>query len=834
MYDIMFGIFETSLIMSGAILLLALIGKLLHGKISAAKRYFIWIVVAAALLVPIRPITLPMPAPAPAQEEMLASETAAVPAGTVVTQAQTAVEMWGRFRGEIPAQNIVTEAPPPMAAIPPADIPLEAEHPAAEMAAVHRAFFAVENPVALIHMGLLTLWIGGGLLFALTWIRRHRRFLGGVRRLWTAVSNPTALQILEEVRHHLNIRRQIRLMASPAVSTPVVMGLIRPRILLPEYMLTEDADQLRLTLFHEAMHIRRGDIFTRLLCLITLAVHWFNPLVHWMVRKTMEEAEQATDDGVLAHMGADCRFQYGEMLLSIVSRNRQPKVGSVLAYGLTGGGKKLKRRLENILTIGPIPRWAVLGSTLLLLSLVLAFSIVGCGDMGSDQGRESGTGANEPAQAGNLAQIVNPDRDLFYGETLTIATLSEERLRNIVTQYRMQNLGVNIEIICFWDMVFADISHAQNQLGVQLMAGAGPVLIEGALVDFADPRLAQYFVDWFPLMAADPNFNEDDWFMNVFHASAVDGRLYAFPTMFSYGLAMPNRTIPGLTETLAAKEDITMPELMNLHRETSTDTSFWLAPDMSTAMALSFNLDPFMDLETGWVDFNNPQFIDFINHAQNAANPNSAATWMQMMGLLFEHEREELLSQMYLFHTLTQNQIYDFIDFADGPLFTTPTPIVNGRGELLVAPYEAFVLNAQATPTQQALAWDFIQFMKHPGNQGSVHLIESTNRNVMRHVLEILVTHQLPREGFVIYVEGILNWELPGTMEETMDQAMAQLTAFGEMPMARMGDMAVPNVIHTIILEVLGQFDDGLISAEHAAQELQNRISLVLMEMGKL
>jgi len=58
--DIMLGIFETSLIMTGAILLLSLLIKLLGRRISAAGRHKLWVLIALAMLVPMRPVVLPI------------------------------------------------------------------------------------------------------------------------------------------------------------------------------------------------------------------------------------------------------------------------------------------------------------------------------------------------------------------------------------------------------------------------------------------------------------------------------------------------------------------------------------------------------------------------------------------------------------------------------------------------------------------------------------------------------------------------------------------------------------------------------------------------------
>ena len=66
---------------------------------------------------------------------------------------------------------------------------------------------------------------------------------------------------------------------SDKVKTPAVYGIIKPKIILPtEY----DANKLNFILMHEKAHIKRKDNFIRLLALIVVCFHWFNPFA-WLM-----------------------------------------------------------------------------------------------------------------------------------------------------------------------------------------------------------------------------------------------------------------------------------------------------------------------------------------------------------------------------------------------------------------------------------------------------------------------------------------------------------------------------------------------------------------------
>jgi len=442
---------------------------------------------------------------------------------------------------------------------------------------------------------------------------------------------------------------------------------------------------------------------------------------------------------------------------------------------------------------------------LMMAILLLTMSISGCGS------------SQDTTPEVDAAFIANPDRTLFYGETLTVVVSSPTMTRPLATQYMAKNPGVTVEIFSF-----SDIANGRNELGVQLMAGSAPVLIEGSFVDHHDPRTAHFFVDWLPIMNADPNFNEDDWFMNVFHASAVNGQLYAFPTTFAYETVTANSTIPGLSEILTAKDSITLSALIDIHRETPTDNPLLLDYNFDTGWVVNFYLDSFMDIETGWVEFNNEQFINLITYAREVTSLKSE--FGEWVGLVVTFPEQEVYKSERYFFQISPSVVYQyFMDFETGPLFTELTPLVNERGELLVNLWGSYVLNANATSVEQALAWDFIQFMMDTDTRREFIEMQPTNRNLFH----------LGGEWHVAFRIGHLRefgWPLNSTTSETVEDVIAQQIAHMEMPMGII--RALPFAIENIIDEALERFHNGLVSAEQTAADLQNRVTLVLMEMG--
>ncbi len=97
------------------------------------------------------------------------------------------------------------------------------------------------------------------------------------------------------------------------LTSPMLYGYFKPRILLPHNDFSEA--ELAVILRHEQMHCKRGDLWVKLLLLAANAMHWFNPLVHLMVRRANRDLEYACDDAVLRGTDMEFRKTYAKTIL---------------------------------------------------------------------------------------------------------------------------------------------------------------------------------------------------------------------------------------------------------------------------------------------------------------------------------------------------------------------------------------------------------------------------------------------------------------------------------------------------------------------------------------
>lgn len=161
---------------------------------------------------------------------------------------------------------------------------------------------------------------------------------------------------LGELRDARHIEENIYI--SEKVTSPALYGVICPRIILPvEYR----EGELKYILMHERAHARRGDNLVRLLALVTVCVHWFNPLVWLFLKLLFADLELACDEAVLRKCPAEQRKEYAHTLLSAVERT------SVFASSF--GGAKIRLRVENILSYRKLSALSVVGMAALMIAI---------------------------------------------------------------------------------------------------------------------------------------------------------------------------------------------------------------------------------------------------------------------------------------------------------------------------------------------------------------------------------------------------------------------------------------------------------------------------------
>ena len=276
-----------------------LVGKgWLRHHVRAKALYVVWLILALRLVIPVD-LSLPEPA-----------VTVEAPSYQVALPART------------PSANLPAGA--------------QTEEPSAETGqTAPEAASAVRTiPVTAL---LSALWLFGVLAAAL--VQGGGYLLARRRLLRDARPDLEAEAQAGQTAASLGLKRAVPVRRSRQVRTPMVLGLLRPVLLLPEGQAVDEV-----VLCHELTHLKRLDLAYKALLVAACWLHWFNPLVWWMSRAASENLELCCDDDVAAGRDAAFRRKYGELLLSTA----EEKPGPTLSSRFGGSKQAMRDRLTNL------------------------------------------------------------------------------------------------------------------------------------------------------------------------------------------------------------------------------------------------------------------------------------------------------------------------------------------------------------------------------------------------------------------------------------------------------------------------------------------------------
>lgn len=186
-------------------------------------------------------------------------------------------------------------------------------------------------------------YLAGAAAFLLYQGVSYALFRRTVRRWKRDVSRADYAALLYDTARDLGVSAP-EMIVCEAISTPAVTGLLRPRLLLPHERY--DVQELRYILRHELCHLKRRDMLFKLVLLAANAMHWFNPVVYLMLRQADEDIELACDSAATDGLELPERAAYSRTLLAAV----QSSVRALPATTCFGGTvERLKRRITNVL-----------------------------------------------------------------------------------------------------------------------------------------------------------------------------------------------------------------------------------------------------------------------------------------------------------------------------------------------------------------------------------------------------------------------------------------------------------------------------------------------------
>jgi beta-lactamase regulating signal transducer with metallopeptidase domain len=146
------------------------------------------------------------------------------------------------------------------------------------------------------------------------------------------------------------------------VNTPTVYGILNPKIILPVGVGTE---QLVYILAHERVHIKRRDNIWRMVAILAVCIHWFNPFSWMFLRCFFEDCELSCDVAAVKKMKSEDRKYYAQTLLAYATMDKT-------VFSSAFGSSKLKVRIKNILSYKKL----TMLSTVCFMGMVLVITFL--------------------------------------------------------------------------------------------------------------------------------------------------------------------------------------------------------------------------------------------------------------------------------------------------------------------------------------------------------------------------------------------------------------------------------------------------------------------------
>lgn len=189
------------------------------------------------------------------------------------------------------------------------------------------------------------IWLLGVSLFSVRWVGSMIYLQRLRRRHAFPVSGPLDTQVAA-LAHRLGVAQSVTLLESVRIQTPLVIGYLKPAILIPAGMLSGLApEQLEAIFAHELAHIQRHDYLINLLQSLVEVLFFYHPAYWWIAAQVRDEREHCCDDIALSVCGN--ALTYARALAELEGRRMQ---ATNLSVGLIGRKKHLLDRIRRLVS----------------------------------------------------------------------------------------------------------------------------------------------------------------------------------------------------------------------------------------------------------------------------------------------------------------------------------------------------------------------------------------------------------------------------------------------------------------------------------------------------
>lgn len=152
---------------------------------------------------------------------------------------------------------------------------------------------------------------------------------------------------IERIKKQLKIKRKISYRSSSSVKEPLTIGTLKPILVLPDYIF--QIKERKLIYNHELLHIKNYDSLFKILGFLTIALHWYNPLVYILVQEIGLLSESTCDENIAFSIKREQRVEYGNLILQMMTKIE--KSSNFFSTSFCNNRKKAEERILYMLNV---------------------------------------------------------------------------------------------------------------------------------------------------------------------------------------------------------------------------------------------------------------------------------------------------------------------------------------------------------------------------------------------------------------------------------------------------------------------------------------------------
>ncbi len=288
--------------------------------------------------------------------------------------------------------------------------------PTLQIQATHLPWYSALQQFVESHMPeIVVCWLIGVAVFMIRlaggWL-----YLQHLKRTAHRITDKAVLDLAAALQEYLGLTRAIHITESAAIRVPMVIGIIKPVVLLPVGLVSGlSLRQVEAVLAHEFAHIKRADFAINILQSVIEVLFFFHPALWWLSARVREERELCCDDIAIDVCG-DARI-LARALADVEEFAQSP----ALAMSLASNRKQLLHRVRRMLGVPVKPFISNRSLAGLTLATILLFSVSVYAVQEKIDDEVKPKSASRPKKTGKTEIVFSDDKQLesvvWNGET---------------------------------------------------------------------------------------------------------------------------------------------------------------------------------------------------------------------------------------------------------------------------------------------------------------------------------------------------------------------------------------------------------------------------------